>query len=394
VVSQTGTQVTAVALPWFVLATTGSPGRMALVMAAEFGGILVFGIPGGGLASRLGARQTMLASDLARGPLIALVPVLHWAHALSLPLLLVIVFAVGSFFPAYQASQQLVLTGLVGEDEARLTRASGLFGAVNEGATLVGPGLAGVLIGLLGPVPVLLIDAGSYVAAFAIVFSLVPACDIGAPVHEARSLDGVRFIVRDPVMRRLVVSVSMMELSWTALFATLPVLAFTRFSRSARLAGWFLASYGGGSVVGGLLAGRIRSGRPLRSTSVATVLVASAMWALVSEPPAWGVAVLVAMVGVFTGLLWPSLMTELTLRPQPELRPRVLTAATTAFSVTGPIGFIGAGVLLQHVHSTRPAFVMIGAIATVATLLMLRAVSTGTGAVRVAERPSGSDRFR
>lgn len=50
----------------------------------------------------------MLACDLARGALVALIAVLYWAGAVSFPLLLGLGFAVGVFFPADSSSQRLV----------------------------------------------------------------------------------------------------------------------------------------------------------------------------------------------------------------------------------------------------------------------------------------------
>src|SRR4051812_37001102 len=84
-ISTTGSEMAAVALPWFVLITTGSAARMGLVMAAEFLGMTVLGVPSGQVATALGARRTMLLSDLSRAGLVALIPLLHWAGALSFP---------------------------------------------------------------------------------------------------------------------------------------------------------------------------------------------------------------------------------------------------------------------------------------------------------------------
>ena len=85
---------------------------------------------------------------------------------LSLPILLVIGLALGAFFPAYASSQQLVFAALVGDDETRLTRVTGLLGSVNETASFGGPAIGGLLIALIGPSAVLLIDAGTFVIAF------------------------------------------------------------------------------------------------------------------------------------------------------------------------------------------------------------------------------------
>src|SRR5207248_5767361 len=58
------------ALPWFVLRTTGSPQRMTWVIIAEILPIALLGFWGGAIAARMGTRRTMLACDLARVPLL------------------------------------------------------------------------------------------------------------------------------------------------------------------------------------------------------------------------------------------------------------------------------------------------------------------------------------
>ena len=91
VLSTTGSQMTWLALPWFVLVTSGSK-QMALVIAAEAGGYALFGIPSGSLLERLGPQRTMRLCDAVRAPLMVLVPVLHWSGGLTVPILIVIAF--------------------------------------------------------------------------------------------------------------------------------------------------------------------------------------------------------------------------------------------------------------------------------------------------------------
>src|SRR5438128_3797631 len=75
VLSTTGSQMTWLALPWFVLVTTGSAKQMTLVIAAEAGGYALFGIPSGSLLERLGPQRTMRLCDAVRAPLMLLAPV-------------------------------------------------------------------------------------------------------------------------------------------------------------------------------------------------------------------------------------------------------------------------------------------------------------------------------
>jgi MFS family permease len=84
-VSLTGSSMTFVALPWFVLVTTGSTAKMGWVLAAEMLPIAVFGIPAGSLIARIGAKRTMLLSDAARGPLLLVLPILHHTGHLTFP---------------------------------------------------------------------------------------------------------------------------------------------------------------------------------------------------------------------------------------------------------------------------------------------------------------------
>src|SRR4051794_26896928 len=251
VISTTGTEMTAVALPWFVLVTTGSPARMGAVLAAEFVGLTVLGLLGGRVATRLGPRRLMLASDLSRAALIGLVPLLSYLGGLSFPLILSIAFLVGGFFPAYQSSSRMIVASLVEDDELRLTRLGGLLNAVNESASFLGPALGGVLVALLGAGPVLLLDAASYVAAFALIAVLVRPGGLG-PTEEDGDTSiraGLRYLWQNRPLRTVVLGVAVIEVGFTALLATVPVLALHR--GGASVAGWLLAAYGAGSVLGG-----------------------------------------------------------------------------------------------------------------------------------------------
>ncbi len=336
--------MTAVALPWFILVTTGSPTRMGAVLAAEFVGMSVLGLWGGRAATVLGPRRMMLASDLIRAVLVGLIPVAYWAGVLSFPLVLVVGFAVGAFFPASSSSQRLVLAGIVGEDELRLTRVGGLLGSVNETASFVGPALGGVLVVLLGAANVLVVDALSYLCAFVLVASLVPAMDRGTGEVDNGVGEGLRYLFRDRTLRRQVLGIGLIELGWTAMMATLPVLAL--HDGGATVAGWLVASYGLGSVVGGLISSRAqRTGG--RTGTWAVAGIAASAWLLLPVPPLLRTAA-VALNGVCSGLFFPRFFAALTTRTPHALRARVMTSATIAMSAPGPLGFLGAGFLAQR----------------------------------------------
>ena len=375
-ISTTGSEISALAVPWFVLTATGSPARTGVALAAEFVGLIAFGIPAGGWVTRFGARRAMLASDALRALLIASIPVLHAAGALSYPLLLAILVTIGAFFPAHGAASDLVLASVVGLDDNTLTRASGISGSFNEAGSLFGPVIGGVLIAIAGASAVLLIDAGTYVVSVALCLLFIRPGRVhiveGAAADAGSITSGLRRLVSDAWLRAMSIGVGVMELAWTGMTAALPVLAYRAFDRNVHLAGLFLGAFGGGSIVGGLLSApvvrRIGIGR---TAWVAYAGTALSMWVLVAAPPAPVVIGTVAVNGVCTGLFMPALFAEMTLRTPSALRAKTLAAANVVFSATGPLGFIGVGLLLQHTVSTRPAFVAIAATATVAAAVVL-----------------------
>jgi MFS family permease len=376
VISTTGTEITAIALPWFVLVTTGSPTRMGTVMAAGFLGMAVLGIPSGRAATALGPRRTMLFADATCAGVIAAIPALYWVGSLSFPVIVAAAFVVGAFFPAYGSSQSLVLASLVENHETRLIRAGGLLAAFNETASFVGPAVGGALVALFGAAPVLLIDAGSYLVAFALVAALVPSQKSAAPTETDRSVRaGLRYIRRNRRLTRTLAGLALVELAFTAMIATLPVLTRERFDAGAGLAGLLLASYGAGSVAGGLLSSRARSIDD-RVTALAIAGIAVSTWPLLAPLPSYGVALAVATNGLFSGLFFPRFFASVTVRTPEALRARVNAAVTTAISATGPVGFIAAGLLLEHAASITLTYAVVAAAASAGAAIVI-AASTG-----------------
>jgi predicted MFS family arabinose efflux permease len=365
IVSTTGAQMTWIALPWFVLVTTGSAARMGVVLSAELVGVALLGIPGGALSARLGARRTMLVADAVRAPLMVAIPVLHWTGALSFPLLVVLVFVLGAITAPYFAAQRVVIPELLGEDERVVGDANALLQFATRTTLLLGPIVGGVLIGLLSASSVLLVDAATYVVSLLLVGLFVPGRRVVAPPEETRDLlAGVRYLSREPLMRAWTVAFSVGDAAWYAAFAAIPFLAFTRYD-SATLAGVLFACFGVGSVLGNALSFRlVRRIPPIRLVAWGAPLQALPLWLLVVSTPAWLVALTLIMSGVANGIANPSLHSIMTLRPPEWLRPQVITAVLTFDTLLGPVGYLAAGVVLER-SGVDPVFVAVAVVQTV-----------------------------
>jgi predicted MFS family arabinose efflux permease len=344
-VSSTGTAMTFVALPWFILLTSGSAPKVSLVLAVEVLPMAVFGILSGSLVARLGARVSMLWADALRAPLIALVPVLHWTGHLTFGLLLVIVFGIGLFTAPYIASQRSIIPELFGDDEIAVSKASALFGTATQLPIVIGPALAGVLVSWLGASAVLLVDAGTYLVAFFLVLVFVRGGARIAPDAESSGvLAGIRYLSRDGLLGPMTLTIVILDGAAGAIAVAVPLVAFTRYGENAHVAGWIFTSFGVGAIFGSLVAMKLLNRiPPLRLACIAMVLATLPLW-LIAFPIPWpAAAAAVVVCGIFVPMVNAPVMGLITTRPPAALRAKVLTAVMTASGVGSPIGRILVG---------------------------------------------------
>jgi MFS family permease len=372
-VSTTGIQMTFVALPWFVLVTTGSVARMSFVLAAEIAPMAIFGIPSGTLVSRLGGRRTMLISDFLRTPLMVLIPILHWVGELSFPLLLVLVFVLGLFSAPYFAAQRVIIPELFGSDEKVVSQASALFGGVSHVTLVVGPALGGVFVAAFGAPAVLIVDAATYVVAFVLVLTLV---DAGKPVpqdEESRGLlAGVRYLARDRVLGPITLTVILLDAGLGALFTSMPALAFLRFHRDAQIAGFLFTAFGIGALAGSFVAMKaLERFAPLRLAGWSIVIAVLPLWALVATLPWEAVGAVLLACGVFVPLVNAPGMGLISTRPPEALRAKVMTTVMTASALGGPAGRLVVGPMFESWGIAAAYATIAGAITLGAVLFLL-----------------------
>ena len=357
--SVSGSVLTVVALPWFVLTTTGSATRMGIVLAVEFGAMGLAGIPGGALATRVGARRTVLFGDLVRAPLVGAIPVLHWLDQLSFPVLLVLVALAGIFYAPYVASQQAMVPDIVGEDEKLVTRGNAVLIVGERSAALAGPPLAGVLIAWLGAPVVLLLDAFSFLLAFAVVVSFLPSTVGKAVAPASRALlDGARALFRDRLLGPWTLSVGGFEAAWQMLVASLPVLAFVRYDGDPKVVGIALGGLGLGAVAGNLIAIRLLAVvEPARLAVIAKVLQVLAFWVLVIDLPRFGLAGVLLVTGLMSGMVTAPVTAIRTMRVPADLRAASGSAFLTTMILMGAIGLAFIGPILDGWGAERALLV-------------------------------------
>jgi MFS family permease len=382
VISSLGTQMTWLALPWFVLRTTGSPQQMTWVIIAEVVPIGVLGFWGGAIASRVGTRRTMLICDIARAPLLATIPVLHAFGWLPFPALLALVAATGVFIAPYFAVQRAVVPELVGEEQGDVAYATAFFQAASRLTIFLGPPAAGILISFLGPAQVLYVDAATYVVSFALVAAFVHPPEVPAPADTGGVFAGVRFLLRDRLLRVWTPAFTVLDVCWQLVFACLPVLVVTQYHANPRVLGWLFGALGGGALVGAFVSMRmVRRFEPLASGSIALVLQMTSLWALALPAP-WEVPLAgMAVSGFFMSLVNAPMQALVMLRIPREIRTQGIAAFGVFQCLGSPIGLVLAGVALGR-YDTRSVLTVVLGLQSIAIVAFVASALTERSALR------------
>jgi MFS family permease len=358
VVSSIGSSMTVLSLPWFVLATTGSATKLGLVLGIGSIPFVTLPLFAGSLIARIGARQTMVIADAARFPLLAAIPALHSLDALSFPLLVVLVALTSVCTAAHMPAQRLILVEVVGEEESHVARVNAYLDGAQTAAPLIGPALAGVMIAALGPSNVLYVDAATFGVAAIAVALFVPRRKPVTEAEERGLLAGLRYILRTRLLVVLCTTMLTMEFFFALFVMTLPVFAYSEYDQNSRIAGVFYAAMGAGALVAmPVVSGVVRRFGALHVAAAALVLASIPKLLLGLPLPAVGVAAVLVMQGFCGPLTGAPIFTVITTRTPAVLRSKVLSAALGVMFLTGPLGQIAAGPLINAV-GTRTVFVI------------------------------------
>ena len=377
-VSQVGSALTLVAVPWFVFQTTGSAAKTGLTGAAATLPFVIAGIFGGAFVDRLGFRRASVAGDIASGVAIMLVPLLAATGSLAYWQLLVLLF-VGTLCNAPGATARRgMLPELATHAGVSLERANSFAEAIPRLASLLGPPIAGLIIAVLGSTTALWFDAATFAfSAFAIALfvprhlthhasapaaTTTTATTATAEMAEATAAtatsatsaqgrywadlrEGWQFIRREPLLRVLSIHSAIMNF-FDAPFSLLLTLLVTATTGRVQDLGFYVATFGAGALTASLAYGIIGTRLPRR----VPLLLWMGGFALVNgilalTPPRAVVLAALLVMGLAAGLVNPTMSTVTQQRVPAVLRGRVFGLLTATSFAAIPLGRGIAGVL-------------------------------------------------
>jgi MFS family permease len=375
-VSTTGTWMQLTAGPWLVFQLTHSGTMLGIDTALGFLPMMLAGAWGGVVADRYDNRRLQIMTQVAFAALAAVLFAIVATGVVQLWMVFTLSFLIGCVSAIDFPTRQSFYLEMVGPED--LTNAMSLNTATFTATRVIGPALAGLLIGdsVASTAPAFLFNAFSYLAVVAALMAMRTS-ELHPREHVARGKgqirEGIRYAWRTRDIRLpllVMLGVFLFAFNFQVL---MPLYATRVFHGTSTTYGVMLAVVGVGSLAGALyMAGRARKPNTRRLTVLAVGLGITSI-ALAVAPTlalAWVVLPVLGAVAIAFAITGNS---TLQLTAEPSMRGRVMALYSVVFLGSTPIGGPISGWVGQHV-GTRFAFGAGGVIAVAVGVIAFAAL--------------------
>ncbi|SDK19334.1 Major Facilitator Superfamily protein [Actinopolyspora mzabensis] len=348
-----------VAIPWFVLTTTGSAANVGMVTAAELVGMLLATALSGPLIDRVGPARTAPLADLAAALCVGAIPLAEATTGLTLWSLMSLAGAFGAFREPGQTARRVAVPELVTNAGVAMERGAGGMDAALRAGHLSGAPLAGGALALFEPPGVLwLATAVMGLSALLVAYASRGLTTSDSEVSDTsegfgrRFAAGLGYLRRDRLISWIVVLLLLTNTLDLALTGVLLPTYSARILHDSLALGVLVGALGGAALTGNLLftwlGARVRRRRMLFTLA----------FALGPIPPHLAMAagsgfavlfVVVATCGLAAGMINPILAAVTYERIPAELRGRVLSLTTLVAQGGTPLGVLFGGLAVEGI---------------------------------------------
>jgi MFS family permease len=349
-VSLIGTWMQSVGQSWLVLELTNSPFRLGMIGALQFGPILLFSFLSGAISDRVRKRRMLIGTQTALMLQAFTLSALVWSGHVQFWHVAVLAALYGLANTLDMPARQSFIAHLVPRGD--LMNAIALNSAVFNGARVVGPAAAGLLVARYGTAAAFLFNGLSFLAVIA---ALAAIRTQGAPRPPsglgmgAEIAEGVRYALGTPriaLVFGLLLSVSLFVVNMSVL---VPLIARNVLNQGAHGFGLLMASLGVGAVMGALTVAGLAVGRPPLGFVVGPAIAAALLLVGLSFVHHFGLAAAVLMALGFAQIVFmTSCNTTVQLTVPDELRGRIMGLYALVFAGMTPIGSLLMGTIAER----------------------------------------------
>jgi len=351
---------------YLVYQLTGLATAIGYVSAGIGFAILVFSFMGGIAADRVGKRKLMAITQLGIALFALFIGIMVTTGRIEVWHIVVTSVILGILAAFNNPARQTYVPDLVGRED--LINAMSLTSGIMNMTRIVGPALAGILIGLFGVGLLYYVKFGAY-CLFVVILFMIPVAGNPSksmkrsPIEDA--LEGLRYLRKDRTLLSVMILALVPVIFGMPYVNFLPVFQEEVFHVGPEKLGLMMSVVGGGAIFGSLLIAYIsdykHKGRVLLTcgASFGFFLI---MFALVSSTGAfWPSMVLLALVGA-TGTAFMALNNALIMMiTPPEMRGRIMGLFMTTFGLM-PLGSLPIGALMDRIGAPMSTGIFAGVV--------------------------------
>ncbi|MFC0096988.1 MFS transporter [Micromonospora marina] len=376
--SNLGTRISVVAIPWLVLETTGSPTKMGLVAAAETLPYMLSSALATPWADRFGVRRTSVFVDAASAVAMAVVALAPW---LGFGTLLVLVAIAGGLRGIGDRVKHVLFKPAAERAGVPLIRLTSAYDGLARGMTLFGAVLGGLLVDWVGLTRAIWIDAATFAVCALLIGVLVrpPAPAQPAPREPyLRALrGGFAYLRTDRTLMTMLIVVSVSNMFANASVAVWIPLWVSQVLGDPAGFGLLLGVFSAGALLGNLLFTMFGTRLPAGTTFALGLTLSGAprLLALALSDDLVVVLVVTFLSGIGIAAVNPLLGATLYQRVPGELQTRVLGISGSVAFLGLPVGALLGGWSVALLDLTPALLVMsvVCLVLTVGPLLLARA---------------------
>jgi len=349
-VSLIGTWMQSVGQAWLVLELTNSPFRLGMIGTLQFGPMLVFSFVAGAISDRVrkrrmivGTQTVLMLQALALAVLVASGHVQYWHVAV-----LATIYGIANTFD--MPARQAFVADLVGKED--LMNAIALNSAMFNGARVIGPAAAGLLVARWGEAAAFFVNAASFVA---VIMALLAIHNDGLPRPRRRNrlvgeiAEGIRYAVGTPrvaLVFSLLLTVSLFVVNYNVF---VPLIARDVLGEGAHGFGLLMAALGTGAVTGAVVMAFVSRPWPSLPMVIGPAVVLSLATVALGAAHHFAVtASLLTVVGLAQILFMTSCNTTVQIAVPDELRGRLMSLYAMVFVGMTPIGSFLVGTIAER----------------------------------------------
>lgn len=351
-ISLTGTWMQNVAQGWLVLRLTDSPAMLGLVAAVSSLPILFFALPAGTLADRMSKHRLLLITQFVAMLLAATLALLTLTGAVQVWHVLLLATLLGIVNAFDGPTRQAFTVEMVGR--ADLLNAIALNSSIFNGARLIGPAIAGIVVAFVGEGTAFALNAASFIFVLGgmLMMRIPPYTRPLGAGQRGQLRAGLSYIAGEVRVRALLLLAGSISFFCFVHIPLLPIFARDVLGQGAMGLGMLSASSGFGALTAALILARLSEQAPRgRLLTVAVLLYPAFMIAFTmtrSFPIALMLMVCAGWAGVTTMALTNTLIQSIV---PDELRGRVMSVFTLLLMGLSPMGGMLAGLIAELVGS-------------------------------------------